>query len=350
MEMESSFRILSLDGGGARGYLSARILANIEKLLAYTVDDSREGSEDSQGKNNSVPSLGRCFDLIVGTSTGAILAAGLALGISAHELAEIYSKELPRIFRRHSWLNPARWRGPKYDAAVLANVLADVLGEKTLDDVETDLCIVSVSLLNGQPRLYKSDYFSRNRPRGAEKLVDILLASAAAPTYFPPSHGLKHSSLLVDGGICANNPAIVGLIDAFQFERPSRSRNTAPPKSFPEEITLLSVGTGERPGLPYNPDSLKNAGMLHWVKPACLRAWINKESPAVPIIELLMESQVRLVEKQSEFLMKGGNYLRINPKLHRSYPLDDTAHLHELVAFADIYAPVHKWIMENLTD
>ena len=94
---------------------------------------------------------------------------------------------------------------------------------------------------------------------------------------------------------------------------------------------------------------MKNAGIYGWVKPAFLRAWINREGVAVPIIELLMESQVRLVEKQAEFFMKGGKYLRINPNLHISYPLDDTDHLHELVAFADIYAPDHKWVVENLS-
>ncbi len=347
--MKLNFRILSLDGGGARGYLSARILENIEILLADKAAQAGEDVDGPKTNGGDIPPLGSYFDLIVGTSTGAILAAGLAAGKSAHELAELYKKELPRIFTRRHWLLPSRWHGPKYDSAVLKEVLEGVLGGKTLDDVETDLCVVATSLLNGQPRLYKSDYFSRNRPRSGERLVDILLASAAAPTYFPPMEGLNRSSLLVDGGICANNPALVGLIDAFQFERPSKSRKTEPPQSFPEDITLLSVGTGERPGLPYDPESLVKAGRFRWVKPAFVRAWVNKESCAVPIVELLMESQVRLVEKQAQFLMKGGNYLRINPKLHRSYPLDDTSRLDELVAFADLYAPAHKWVVEHLS-
>ncbi len=339
--MEQKFRVLSLDGGGARGYLTAAILKNIEQAL----------SEDQDCKRP----LGRYFDFIVGTSTGAILAAGLACGVSAERLFDLYQNQLPNIFHRPGRLRRllalGSLRRPKYESWALHRVLYDVLGDKRLSDVDTDLCIVSMVLQTGLPRLYKSGYLGRNSARLDERLVDVVMASAAAPVYFPPASGLRHSGLLVDGGLCANNPALIAVLDAIQFDGPSRSRGTPSLKHVDDplkRVVLLSIGTGERPGLPFNAPDLANAGLWKWVSPRVLCARIFGQAPGVPLLELVFEGQTRLTQFQVQLLLKSGHYLRINPRLGRSHPLDDTRHLQELLNYADLNQAAHAWVMEHL--
>ncbi len=329
------FKILSLDGGGIRGYLSAKILANMEKLL----------NEANQEDIN----IGQRFDLIVGTSTGGIIACALARGKSGQEILELYDKLIPKVFK-------AKGEGifsPKYDNNVLKQELENVLEDKTLKDVITDLCITSVDVENASPRFHKSGYFDRNSPRLDEKLVDIALATSAAPTYFPLVK-TKHSTNLTDGGIVANNPSLVGLIDAMQLN-----------ENKLENIVLVSIGTGEQPCMPYEINKLKNAGKQNWIvdiddntKIAKIINLIKKgeskikivkeilknflcndkklfDSKGSPLIELLMESQSKLAHFQTQFLL-GENYMRINPEIKSSIALDDVSKLDSLKNVADI--------------
>ena len=297
--MSANFKVLSLDGGGIRGYLSAKILANVEKLL-----------NEANGENINI---GQRFDLIVGTSTGGIIACALSMGKSAQFILELYENLIPKVFEPIS-------KGvfaPKYGNVILKGELEKVLEDKTLKDVVTDLCITSVDVENASPRFHKSGYFDRNSPRLDEKLVDIALATSAAPTYFPLVD-TKQSANLTDGGIVANNPSMVGLIDAMQLN----DNNT-------ENIVLVSIGTGEQPCMPYEIDKLKNAGKISWI--------VNNLFPPTgsPLIELLMETQSKLAHFQTQFLLKE-NYMRINPEIKSSIVLDDVSKLSSLKNVADI--------------
>src|SRR5690349_20694333 len=142
---EATFRVLSLDGGGVRGLLSARILANIEAYL-------------SPRKGPPVP-LGSHFDLIAGTSTGGIIALGLAIGKTAQSIVSFYENYLPVIFgpsaRRHMVHSLIR---PMYKTDHLKAAVKEFFGDQTLEDVTTDVCITSVALQTGKPRFYKSGY------------------------------------------------------------------------------------------------------------------------------------------------------------------------------------------------
>ena len=322
------FKILSLDGGGIRGYLSAKILANMEKLLNEA--------------NNENINIGQRFDLIVGTSTGGIIACALSIGKSAQFILELYEKLIPRVFEP---INNGIFL-PKYSNNILREELEKVFCDITLRKVTTDLCITSVDVENASPRFHKSGYFDRNSPRLDEKLVDIALATSAAPTYFPLVD-TKHSANLTDGGIVANNPSLVGLIDAMQLNE--------------KNIILISVGTGEQPCMPYNVNKLKNAGKQNWIvdidentKIAKVIDSIKKgeskikiikdfifckqkifESKGSPLIELLMESQSKLAHFQTQFLL-GDNYMRINPVIKSSIALDDVSKLDSLKNVADI--------------
>jgi len=328
--MSKKFRILSLDGGGIRGYLSIKILANIEKIL--------------NEQNNENINIGQRFDLIVGTSTGGIIASALAIGKSAKEVLESYKNLIPKVFQTEK----SGVFAPKYSNSVLKEELEKILGDNKLSDVKTDLCITSVDVENASPRFHKSGYFDRNSPRLDEKLVDLVLATSAAPTYFPLV-STKHSTNLTDGGVVANNPSMVGLIDAMQI-----NNNT-------EDIVLISIGTGEQPCMPYDIDKLKNAGKQNWIVDIDDNTRVEKaikaykegksklkickdfifstqkvfDSKGSPLIELLMDSQSKLVHFQVGFLLKE-NYLRINPKMNTSIALDDVSKVDNLNNVADV--------------
>jgi len=299
-----NFRVLSLDGGGARGFLTARILANIEHYV-----NSRTGSDKP---------LGDRFDLLVGTSTGGIIALGLSIGKTANEISSFYADLVPKIFSSKAQrASLFQYFEPKYSSDILKKELDTQFGDSTLENVRTDVCITGVSLGLGKPRLHKSLYQTRYLDRQKERLADIALATSAAPTYFK-AHRLRYSENIIDGGIFANNPAIVGIVDAIAFERPSKTRGKRTQKT--SEVWLMSVGTGEQPTMPYDESRLVNAGLLDW---------------AQHIADVMMESQSAAVDYQARHLVPAEQYIRINPKLKRAFLLDDTA-LHELNNYADI--------------
>lgn len=329
--MNKKFNVLSLDGGGVRGYLSAKILANIEHLL------NEENGEDVN--------IGQRFDLIAGTSTGGIIACALAMGKSAKEVFELYETLIPKVFTPSS----DGVFEPKYSNEILRGELENILGSKTLKDVTTDLCITSVDVENSSPRFHKSSYFGRNATRLDEKLIDLALATSAAPTYFPLVNTL-HSTNLADGGMVANNPSLVGLIDAMQL-----TDNNL------KNISLVSIGTGEQCYMPYDIENLKNGGKQDWIvdieKGTKINQVItnikNKESKfkmakdyyfcndkvfgskGSPILELLMDSQSKLAHFQTSFLLKD-DYIRINPKLSIPIALDSVDKVESLKNLADI--------------
>lgn len=306
--MDKKFKILSLDGGGVRGYLSAKILCNIEKLL---------NEEDSLNIN-----IGQRFDLITGTSTGGIIALALAKGLSAKEIFELYENLIPKVF---STTHSKGLYSSKYSDSILKKELQKIFKDETLDDLVTDVCITSMSLQNASPRFHKTKYFERNSIRVDEKLIDIALSTSAAPTYFP-TQDTKHSSSLIDGGVCANNPSLVGLIDALELN--NRDFNN---------IRLLSIGTGEQCHMPYSLDKLEDAGKLNWI--AQFKGTPILSEVGSPLIETLMNSQSVLTHHQVNFLLnydEDKRYIRINPKLDIPMDLDDATKINNLKNLADI--------------
>jgi hypothetical protein len=326
-----TFHILSLDGGGVRGVLPARLLANVEAYL--------------NGQDESDTPLGQRFDLIAGTSTGGLIALGLAAGLRASEILKFYEKHIPRIFGKSNkrWF-PGQFIHPKYGPTVLENALQEILQDQTLNDVVTDVCIPAVSLQNAAPRFYKSGYLSRNAARLDEKLVDIGLSTSAAPVFFP-AHSAKYSTNLIDGGLCANNPAMVALVEAMQFEKPSHRGVPAPPpgqKRPAENITMLSLGTGEQCALPYRINRLRAGGFATWAvrRDITKRLW----KPTLPLVETLMQSQSQVAHFQASFLLSPTNYLRVNPQLKFPMALDDAGKLDELKNLADMSVELQEFV------
>jgi len=319
------FKILSLDGGGVRGYLTAIILSNIETLL-------------NKGKKDSI-TLGEYFDLIVGTSTGAIIAGLLAIGKSAEEIKQIYEGNIKEIFSNDMRNFEINIKGlpiscsAKYKKDNLERMAELYFGNKTFskEDLVTNLLITTVDLTTAKPRFYKSGYFSRNEGRKTEKLKDVIVASASAPAFFPVAKELEYSSYLVDGGVVSNNPSLVALIDGLEICKRDNIKN--------EDIVLLSVGTGKVCEMPYDVEKLEDTQI----------GWISENKA---IIELLMTSQSKLTEFQTKFLCDtlGIKYKRINPELGQKIALDEYRKINILKNLGDIYKEDEKWILENLKE
>ena len=231
-------RILALDGGGVRGILSLAFAERIETLLA-----ERTGSPGVR--------LSDYFDLIGGTSTGAIIAAGLALGRSASQLIDVYLNLAQNGFRHHRWLGgmfAPKFRTDSLRAAILQQFGDETLGSHNLrcgiGIVAKRLDTGSVWLFHNHPRgpFYCPEgdaTFTANRDL---RLVDLLRASTAAPSYFEPESievAPGQQGLFVDGGVSPhNNPALLlvmlATLQGFGF-RWSMGE---------DRLMVVSLGTG----------------------------------------------------------------------------------------------------------
>lgn len=238
-------RILALDGGGLRGILTLGFLRRVERIL--------------RDRHASDPNFRLChyFDLIAGTSTGAIIAASLALGMTVEEVIGHYLKLGRDVFRRN-WFRQGVVRA-RYNEATLITHLKQVFGkDRTLgdDSIQTGLLIVTKRLDTGSP------WPLGNNPRGAffkakpgdvwisngdYPLWQVVRASTAAPSYFDPERISVASEkgkkavigTFVDGGVSPfNNPSLQALmyatLDGYNVNW----------KTGPEHLLVLSVGTG----------------------------------------------------------------------------------------------------------
>lgn len=175
------------------------------------------------------------FDLICGTSTGGIIALGLGLEISAAEILDFYIEHGPAIFppeqsgRLRAWLR--RIRKARYDPAPLHDALESVFEEKLLGHARTRLVVPSFNAQNGSVHIFKTAHAERLRQDYLCRAVDVALATSAAPTYLPV-HETEDGKRFVDGGIWANNPVAIGVVEAI-----------AVCGSAPADIDVLSVGT-----------------------------------------------------------------------------------------------------------
>lgn len=198
-----TFKILSIDGGGIKGLFSATILSEIERVNG---------------------SFAHYFDLLCGTSTGGLIALALAAGRTSEEIARFYRNWGPKIFPKRNFA--ARFlkrRGlllanSRNTDVVLKAAIEDIIGDKRIQDSNSYLCIPTLSLINSAPYVYKTDH-DDTLNRDAEVFMrDAALATSAAPFYFPVATA-EHipGGEFVDGGLWANNPALVGLVEAARF-------------------------------------------------------------------------------------------------------------------------------------
>ena len=199
-------RILCIDGGGVLGTFPAAFLAELEKHLDHPV--------------------GKYFDLIAGSSTGGIIALGLGMGISAAEMLKFYEKRSCEVFGKdHGALisfllrkiQGVKWCFlRKYNSESLRTILHDVFGGKRIGEAKTRLVIPAWNPVANSVYIYKTAHHPRLKTDYKSSVVDTALATSAAPSYFR-QHVTQHGVGLIDGGIWANNPVAIAVVEAISM-------------------------------------------------------------------------------------------------------------------------------------
>lgn len=286
MDNTDTFHILALDGGGTRGIYTAQLLAKIEQAFGLRIRT--------------------CFDLIAGTSTGAIIAGAAVSNIPMQEIVELFETETPYIFRRRWYRIPLFLS--KYPDQKLAQIIAKHLPATSLREIETPLMITSSEIAKSEVHIFRSNYSSHDSevaPTDKDvNMRDAILASCAAPTFFAPQS--VDNFLLADGGLWANNPSTVAFTEALSaFGKEAR------------EIRMLSVGTGHSVNMYHN---RRGWGFITGWGGAKLTSYV-------------MTLQSQASARTAKLLLKE-NYLRINPEID-FWELDTLKQLNTLKSFAD---------------
>ncbi|MCC5608643.1 patatin-like phospholipase family protein [Nostoc sp. CHAB 5834] len=270
-----SFKILALDGGGIRGVVAARILQQVEQEIR------------KQGKGNF---LHEYFDLISGTSTGSILAGGIAVGKESSELIKLYKdrgKDIFPVDRKERYKNlPSIIKSiidifsvSKYSHDGMISVLKDAYKSTKIKDIQKP-----VLLILAYDTLYRNTTFFTNcHPDLGDRWYDdcylweICTASASAPTFFPPyklepvdkekfgDWEFPH----IDGGVSANNPSLAALSLVMRISQslvsPEIKQKYKLDNLRLEDISILSIGTGQT-SEPYQYKQISKWKGLDWVK------------------------------------------------------------------------------------
>lgn len=274
---DRDFRILAVDGGGIRGLFPAGVLADFEAAL---------------GADASIVDY---FDLVAGTSTGGILALGLGAGKTAREIRDLYLHRGPQIFPpvwdnalgriwkfvRNNFVNAAFHR---YNRLALRRVLQEFLGEKLLGESKVRHVIPSFDGRFSEVFLFKTRHHADYEQDWRRKMVDVALATSAAPTIYRAldSGGYR----LIDGGIWANNPLMLAIIEAMVAYDVPRER-----------IKVLSIGCGQDPF--HVTRRMSVGGLFHWRK----------------VIGAAMHAQSLAATNQARLLLGPQNVVRIEPAI-----------------------------------
>lgn len=297
-----NFRILSFDGGGIRGVLTAVLLDRLLTAYPSLLKD----------QPNTVT-------MFAGTSTGGILALGVAAGLTPTQIRDLYVTNGKLIFDS-SWIRDVveigGLSGSKYDNTNLKQILQETFGALKLQDLAPRVLISSFSLDNQatdpSERTWNPKFF-HNFPGadsdGESLVVDVAMSTSAAPTYFP-SYGVY-----VDGGVVANNPSLAAVAQALDGRNQPNERATL------GEIKLLSLGTGA--SLQYIDGTDHDWGDAQWIK---------------PILNVMMDGSVGVADFQCRQLL-GDRYCRVEPifPAGRSFPMDDVSKIVDLMNLAQGY-------------
>lgn len=234
------FKILSLDGGGIRGIYTAEILRRCEASFCRDAP------------------LAQYFDMIAGTSTGGIIALGLGLGVPTGEIVDFYRADGRRIFPPlpGHWIGRMRrflWslNGPKLIHEELEEALKSRFADHLLGKSMTRLVIPAFVMPKTEIAVFKTDHHEDFTHDHATPMWKVARATSAAPTYLK---GLEHQEsgrIFIDGGVWANNPVMIALVDAV----------TAYDIGF-EQVEIFSIGTGNAPFALRKPDVFR--GVIAW--------------------------------------------------------------------------------------
>ncbi len=267
-------KILSIDGGGIRGLIPALVLAEIEKRTGQPV--------------------AKVFDLVVGTSTGGILALGVAKNnghgapqYSAQQIAELYEKKGKIIFSRSKKpiTSVGGFLDELYDQKGIESVLEEYFGGDLLYSAVVNAMVTCYDIEKRKPTFLKSWRTDYNKVL----MRDAARATSAAPTFFEPAHipfdDTGKKAALVDGGVFVNSPSVSAYAEAKRI--------------FPdEELLLLSLGTGELTR-EYAYEKARNWGKLGWL---------------LPLLSCMFDGMADAADYQMRLLLED-NYIRLQTEL-----------------------------------
>ncbi len=261
-------RILSLDGGGAKGFYTLGVLAQVEALLGGP--------------------LYQHFDLIFGTSTGGIIAALLALGHTVDEAHALYKKHVPGIMSN---------RTRRGRSAALAAATKDVYGDRMFTDVRTGVGIVATRWMMEKPMIFKASVGQAHgrhatfQPGFGVSIANAVKASCSAYPFFHKTTVTTHDGShveLIDGGYCANNPTLYAIADAVAaMYHPL------------EDVRVLSVGVGEYP------------------EPRKWSSWVKRRYFLAQLLQKTLNVNTQSMEQLRAILFRGVQTVRVNDTFDR---------------------------------
>jgi predicted acylesterase/phospholipase RssA len=224
--LAAPLRVLTLDGGGAKGFYTLGVLKEVEAMIGCPLHQK--------------------FDLVFGTSTGAIIASLIALGNGVDAILELYRKHVPAVMSQKT--ASAR-------SAALKKLASEVFGTATFGDVKTGIGIVTAKWLTERPMIFKGSVSQAHGrvgtfvPGFGVTIADAVKASCSAYPFFERTMvktAMGEDVELIDGGYCANNPTLYAIADAVQALKRER-----------KDIRLVSVGVGIYPD--------PKPGLLKWL-------------------------------------------------------------------------------------
>jgi patatin-like phospholipase/acyl hydrolase len=291
-------RILSIDGGGVRGIIRAVLLAALERQSGRPVRET--------------------FDFVAGTSSGALLAAGVAAGIPAETLVTLFAERSPQLLHRVPLISTLRRivSGTMFETADLHRLIREELGAEArdwrLNDAPVDVLITAKRLSDGMPWYFVRDSPVNSCRAGGYRLADAVAASAAAPTYFAP-WPISGIGELIDGGMgVAGNPVYQACVEAFSYTHAYE----------PDSTVVVSLGTGR---------------VLHRPRPSWIWSWLGW---------LLSELLRSPGEQQTELVNRHygtAAFYRIDVELERDISLEDVSRIPQLRVIGERLAQTIDW-------
>ncbi|MEM7043495.1 MAG: patatin-like phospholipase family protein [Pseudomonadota bacterium] len=326
-----TFRVICCDGGGIRGLVSALLIKDLDEC--YGVIGKAEG--------------------FVGTSTGGIIALGLAAGVPIDTIVDVYMTKGAKIFETNGLLVSddndvvLRMRGSGADEELqsgpglfscqytnkgLIEVVRSIVGEMSLKDAKVSYVGVNTARLHDpntgswQPVVLSN---AKDSPYQKVAMLDAALATSAAPTYFPP-YQIQGLGYFADGGVFANNPSLAAITDLTRQGGASLS-----------DISMLSLGTGS------TSTSIEDSAIgnpLSWgaAKWLGIRPWAGKNVPKAALVSLTMDSTATLSTYAAQQWL-GDAFARANPVLQEPFPLDDYEKVEELAEKTRAFMKTAEW-------
>lgn len=312
------FRILTIDGGGIRGLIAARVIERLEQRMSEAAGADRRVAD--------------AFHLVCGTSTGGLLALGLTAPdpelpdrprLSGGKLAELYVEDGPRIFGGPLGGLPSLWGwiGPKHSPRRLREALQERYGQTRLREALRELVVTAYDMREPGPHFFKR-WRARDEAGRDASMIDVGLATAAAPTFFP-SHELD-GRVLIDGGVFAANPVVAAVAEAL------KRRDDAPAELTPQDLLVVSLGTGHfETG--FEQRRVRGWGRIGWIwprggEPPLISTFLDGQSDAAHHwADVLLNHEPGRAVVDPAGMGRGPRYHRFQVMLPRGLALDDAS-------------------------